>query len=155
MKPAEGSTVIGKSVVIRGDLSGNEDLYFDGDIEGTITLAESQLTVGPNARIRADVSVRDLVIFGHLTGNVQATGRVDLRQSAVVNGDILAGRLSVEESAVLKGGLNSRAPRRVQADQRSRRDSSSLLRQAHLFPLDQRPKPEKEASVCAAFLAAA
>jgi cytoskeletal protein CcmA (bactofilin family) len=103
MKPAEGSTVIGKSVVIRGDLSGNEDLYLDGDIEGTITLADSQLTVGPNARIRADVSVRDVVVFGHLTGNVQATGRVDLRQSAFVNGDILAGRLSVEESAVLKG----------------------------------------------------
>ena len=103
MKPAEGSTVIGKSVVIRGDLSGNEDLYLDGDIEGTITLTDSQLTVGPNARIRADVSVRDVVVFGHLTGNVQATGRVDLRQSAIVSGDILAGRLSVEESAVLKG----------------------------------------------------
>jgi cytoskeletal protein CcmA (bactofilin family) len=61
------------------------------------------LTVGPNARIRADVSVRDVVVFGHLTGNVQATGRVDLRQSAIVSGDILAGRLSVEESAILKG----------------------------------------------------
>jgi cytoskeletal protein CcmA (bactofilin family) len=103
MKPAEGSTVIGKSVVIRGDLSGNEDLYLDGDIEGTITLTDSQLTVGPNARIRADISVRDVVVFGHLTGNVQATGRVDLRQSGFVNGDILAGRLSIEESAVLKG----------------------------------------------------
>jgi cytoskeletal protein CcmA (bactofilin family) len=103
MKPAEGSTVIGKSVVIRGDLSGNEDLYMDGDIEGSITLAESQLTVGPNARIHADINVRDIVVFGHLTGNVKATGRVDLRQSAFVSGDILAGRLSIEESAVLKG----------------------------------------------------
>ena len=103
MKPAEGSTVIGKSVVIRGDLSGNEDLYMDGDIEGSITLTESQLTVGPNARVHADVNVRDIVVFGHLTGNVKATGRVDLRQSAFVSGDILAGRLSIEESAVLKG----------------------------------------------------
>lgn len=103
MKPAEGSTVIGKSVVIRGDLSGNEDLYMDGDIEGTITLADSQLTVGPNARVHANVNVRDIVVFGHLTGNIQATGRVDLRQSALVNGDVLAGRLSIEESAVLKG----------------------------------------------------
>jgi len=103
MKPAEGSTVIGKSVVIRGELSGNEDLYIDGDIEGTVTLPESRLTIGPNARVRADLSVRDVIIFGHLTGNVQATGRVDLRQSAVVNGDILAGRLSIEESAVLTG----------------------------------------------------
>ncbi len=105
MKPAEGSTVIGKSVVIRGDLSGNEneDLYLDGDIEGTITLANSQLTVGPNARLRANVTVRDLVVFGHLTGNIHATGRVDLRQSAFVSGDIFAGRLSIEESAMLKG----------------------------------------------------
>jgi cytoskeletal protein CcmA (bactofilin family) len=105
MKPAEGSTVIGKSVIIRGDLSGNEDLYLDGDIEGTITLTESRLTIGPNARVRADIIVRDVVVFGLLTGNVQATGRVDLRQSATVNGDILAGRLSIEESAILKGRI--------------------------------------------------
>jgi len=103
MKPAEGSTVIGKSVVIRGELSGSEDLYIDGDVEGTVTLPESRLTIGPNARVRADIHVRDVIIFGHLTGNVQATGRVDLRQSALVNGDILAGRLSIEESAVLTG----------------------------------------------------
>jgi cytoskeletal protein CcmA (bactofilin family) len=75
----------------------------DGDIEGSITLTESQLTVGPNARVHADVNVRDIVVFGQLTGNVKATGRVDLRQSAFVSGDILAGRLSIEESAVLKG----------------------------------------------------
>ena len=115
MKPAEGSTVIGKSVVIRGELSGNEDLYIDGDVEGTVTLRESRLTIGPNARVKADISVRDVVILGHLTGNVHATGRVDLRPSALVNGDILAGRLSIEESAVLTGRvelkLNSDAPK--------------------------------------------
>jgi cytoskeletal protein CcmA (bactofilin family) len=109
MKPAEGSTVIGKSVVIRGDLSGNEDLYMDGDIEGSITLTESRLTIGPNARVQADVKVRDIVVFGQLTGNVHATGRVDLRQSAVVNGDVLAGRLSIEESAILKGRVELKA----------------------------------------------
>jgi cytoskeletal protein CcmA (bactofilin family) len=103
MKPAEGSTVIGKSVVIRGGLSGNEDLFIDGDVEGTVTLPDSSLTIGPNARVKADVSAREVIIFGHLTGNVKATGRVDLRQSALVNGDILAGRLSIEDSAVLTG----------------------------------------------------
>lgn len=103
MKPAEGSTVIGKSVIIRGDLSGNEDLYMDGDIEGTITLTESRLTIGPNARIRADIHARDVVVLGHLTGNVNATGRVDLRESALVNGDIVASRLAIEESVILKG----------------------------------------------------
>jgi cytoskeletal protein CcmA (bactofilin family) len=109
MKPTEGSTVIGKSVIIRGDLSGNEDLYLDGDIEGTITLAESRLTIGPNARVRANITVRDVIVLGDLIGNVQATGRVDLRQSASVNGDILAGRLSIEESAILKGRVELRA----------------------------------------------
>ena len=109
MKPAEGSTVIGKSVVIRGELSGNEDLFIDGDVEGTVTLQESSLTIGPNARVRADVTVRDVTVFGHLTGNVKATGRVDLRQSALVKGDILAGRLSIEESAVLTGRVELKA----------------------------------------------
>jgi cytoskeletal protein CcmA (bactofilin family) len=103
MKPAEGSTVIGKSVVIRGELSGQEDLYIDGDVEGTVTLPESRLTIGPNAQVRADVNAKEIVIFGSLTGNISSSGRVDLRQSAVVKGDIRAGRLSIEESAVLTG----------------------------------------------------
>jgi cytoskeletal protein CcmA (bactofilin family) len=103
MKPAEGSTVIGKSVIIRGGLSGNEDLFIDGDVEGTVTLPDSCLTIGPNAQVKADVSAREVIIFGRLTGNVKATGRVELRQSALVKGDILAGRLSIEDSAVLTG----------------------------------------------------
>jgi cytoskeletal protein CcmA (bactofilin family) len=103
MKPAEGSTVIGKSVIIRGEISGNEDLYIDGDVEGTVTLPESRVTVGPNAQIRADVSASEVIIFGKLTGNIHSSGRVDLRQSAQVQGDILAGRLSIEESALLTG----------------------------------------------------
>jgi cytoskeletal protein CcmA (bactofilin family) len=103
MNPNEGSTVIGKSVVVRGEVSGSEDLFIDGDLEGTITLTGNRLTIGPNAHVLADVNVRDLVVFGQLTGNVRAAGRVDLRQSSVVKGDILSGRLSIEESAVLQG----------------------------------------------------
>ena len=117
MNPAEGSTVIGKSVTVRGDISGKEDLYLDCDIEGTITLPENRLTIGPDARIVANVTVRDLIVFGKLTGNVQASGRVDLRQSASLTGDIVAHRLSIEESAMLKGrvelktGESQQAPR--------------------------------------------
>jgi cytoskeletal protein CcmA (bactofilin family) len=103
MNPNEGSTAIGKSVVVRGELSGNEDLYLDGDLEGSITLTESRLTLGPNARVVANLNVRDLVIFGNLKGNVSASGRIELRQSAVLNGDIVAARLSIEDSAVIKG----------------------------------------------------
>ncbi|MDQ2833677.1 MAG: polymer-forming cytoskeletal protein [Acidobacteriota bacterium] len=109
MKSAEGSTVIGKSVIIRGDLSGQEDLFIDGDVEGTITLKGSRLTIGPNAQIKADINVRDIVIFGRLAGNIHAAGRVDLRQSASVKGDIFAGRLSIEESAVLSGRVELQA----------------------------------------------
>jgi cytoskeletal protein CcmA (bactofilin family) len=106
MKPAEGSTVIGKSVTIRGELSGNEDLYMDGDIEGTIRLSDHALTIGPNAKVLADIHVKDLVIFGKVTGNLHATGRVDVRNSAVITGDIHSQRLSIEENAAIKGKVN-------------------------------------------------
>jgi cytoskeletal protein CcmA (bactofilin family) len=110
MKLIEGSTVIGKSVIVRGELSGNEDLHFDGDLEGTITLANNCLTLGPNARVIADIRVRDLVVFGNLKGNVQATGRIDLRQSGVLTGDVIASRLAIEESAVLQGRVELVTP---------------------------------------------
>ena len=103
MKPVEGSTLIGKSVSIKGELSGSEDLFMDGNLEGTVILSESRLTIGPNGRVKADLQVRDLIVFGLLNGNVVASGRIELRQTAIVNGDIVASRLSVEESATIKG----------------------------------------------------
>jgi cytoskeletal protein CcmA (bactofilin family) len=103
MKPAEGSTVIGRSVTIRGELSGKEDLYMDGTVEGTITLSGSRLTVGPNARLMADVNAQDVVVYGFVEGNIRASGRIELRESAVVKGDIAAERLSIEENASIKG----------------------------------------------------
>jgi len=103
MKPAEGSTVIGKSVVIKGELTGSEDLFMDGQIEGTITLTASRLTIGPNAIVHADINVQDVIIFGKVDGNIKAAGTIDLRQTAVVTGDILAGRLAIEESATIRG----------------------------------------------------
>jgi cytoskeletal protein CcmA (bactofilin family) len=103
MKPPEGSTVIGKSVTIRGEVSAKEDLYTDGVVEGTISLPESRLTVGPNARVMADLDARDVVIYGLVEGNIRATGRIELRESSVVRGNIVAGRLSIEENASIKG----------------------------------------------------
>lgn len=114
MKPAEGSTVIGKSVSIRGELSGSEDLYIDGDIEGTITLVDHGLVIGPNARVLAEIHAKDLVVFGNVTGNLHVSRRVDIRQSANVNGDIFGGRISIEENATVKGkvslGENGQGP---------------------------------------------
>lgn len=103
MKPSENSTVIGKSVTVRGELTGQEDLYMDGVIEGTITLSGARLTIGPNARVQADLQAGDIVIYGRVDGKVRATGRIELRDSAAVRGDLFAGRLSIEENATLKG----------------------------------------------------
>jgi cytoskeletal protein CcmA (bactofilin family) len=103
MKPADGSTVIGKSVTIRGEVSGKEDLYLDGVVEGTISLTEGRLTVGPNARVLADVHVKDIIVFGYIQGDIRATGRIELRGSAEVAGNIVAGRMSVEENAKIQG----------------------------------------------------
>jgi cytoskeletal protein CcmA (bactofilin family) len=103
MKPAEGSTAIGRSITIRGELSGKEDLFMDGVVEGTISLPESRLTVGPNARVLADVDAHDVVIYGLVEGNIRATGRIELRESGVMKGDLVAGRLSIEENASIKG----------------------------------------------------
>ncbi len=99
MKPAEGTTVIGKSVTIRGEITGSEELYIDGKI----TLSENRLTLGPNSQVRAELHVHDVVVFGIQEGAIFSTGKVELRQSARVVGDITAARLSIEESATLKG----------------------------------------------------
>ncbi len=103
MKPSEGATVIGQSIIIHGELSGSEDLFLDGTIDGTLRFPGNRLTVGPNARVLAEIHAQEIIIFGHVTGNVYASGRVDLRQSASLIGDISASRLSIEENATIRG----------------------------------------------------
>jgi len=98
---------IGKSVVIRGELSGSEDLYLDGEVEGSIELREHHLTIGPHGRVRATVHARDVVVHGHLNGNVHGTERVELKKSAVLTGDILTKRIVIEDGAVFKGGIET------------------------------------------------
>jgi cytoskeletal protein CcmA (bactofilin family) len=118
MKPGEGaSTVIGKSICIRGELSGKEDLYMDGTIEGTITLPENRLTIGPNARFLADVVARDVIVQGSMNGNIKASGKVELRQTSQVAGDIVSVRLSMEESAVMSGRIELMTPAALHAEE--------------------------------------
>jgi cytoskeletal protein CcmA (bactofilin family) len=101
-----GAAVIGKSVQIRGEVKGSEDLLVDGQVEGTITLTESRLTIGPNAKVAAHVSARDVVVLGTLNGDITATGRIELRQGSNLTGDISASRLSIEENAIFKGKVD-------------------------------------------------
>lgn len=97
---------IGKSVVIRGEVKGSEDLIVDGHVEGTVSLSESRLTVGPNAHVAADLTAKDVLILGRVQGNVVASGRVELRAGCAVEGDIRALRLSVEDNAVFRGKVD-------------------------------------------------
>ena len=97
---------IGKSVEIRGEVKGSEDLIVDGHVEGTITLTESRLTIGPSANVSADLVAKDVLIMGHVQGNVVAGGRVELRAGCAVEGDIRALRLSVEDNAVFRGKVD-------------------------------------------------
>ena len=101
---------IGKSVQIYGEVKGSEDLLVDGTIEGTITLSESRLTIGPHAHVQANVSARDVVILGALTGDIIASGRVELRAGCNLKGDIQAGRLSIEENAMFSGKVDLATP---------------------------------------------
>jgi cytoskeletal protein CcmA (bactofilin family) len=99
-------TLIGKSVVIKGELSCSEDLYIDGQVEGTIDPKGNRLTIGPNGRVKANVNARAVIVQGKLEGNIQASDRVDLKQSAVVMGDIATQRISIDEGAYFKGSVN-------------------------------------------------
>ena len=102
----EELALIGKSVVIRGELSGSEDLYLDGQIEGSIDLRDHSLTVGPNGRVKANVSAKGVIVQGKLDGAINASERVELRQTAVVNGDLATRRITIEEGAFLKGKVD-------------------------------------------------
>src|SRR5215472_10367832 len=92
-----GFAHIGKSVLIKGELSGSEDIYVDGQVEGSIQLLGNSLTLGPNGRVRANVSAKNVTIGGTLDGNIQATERTEMRKTAVVNGDVQTRRISIEE----------------------------------------------------------
>ncbi len=103
MRPGEGSTVIGRSASLRGDIVCSEDLQIDGEVEGTVKVTGGRLTIGPEARVRASVTAAEVVVFGRVEGDIHTSGRVDLRSSAVVLGDVFAARLSIEENASLRG----------------------------------------------------
>ncbi|HET9836954.1 MAG TPA: polymer-forming cytoskeletal protein [Candidatus Angelobacter sp.] len=97
---------IGKSVQIKGELTGSEDLYLDGEIEGTIDLRDHSLIIGPNGKIKASISARDLVVHGRIEGNITATGRVELRKSCTLIGDVSTQRIVIEDGAFFKGAID-------------------------------------------------
>jgi len=93
---------IGKSVLIKGELSGSEDLYLDGEVEGRIELREHSLVIGPNGRIRANIAAREVVLHGRVEGNIQAAERVELKKSSTLMGDLSTQRIVIEDGAFFK-----------------------------------------------------
>jgi len=97
---------IGKSVVIKGELNGSEDLTIEGHVEGTIQLRENVLTIGPNGRIKAQVFAKAVIVLGEVTGNVTASDKVDIRDNGSVDGDIIAPRVAIAEGAHFRGSVD-------------------------------------------------
>jgi cytoskeletal protein CcmA (bactofilin family) len=97
---------IGKSVVIKGELNGSEDLTIEGQVEGTIQLREHVLTIGPNGRIKAQVFAKSVIVLGEVTGNVTATEKDDIRDNGSVDGDIVAPKVAIAEGAHFRGSVD-------------------------------------------------
>jgi cytoskeletal protein CcmA (bactofilin family) len=106
MATENGQARIGKSVVVRGEVKGSEDLIIDGRVEGTVTLSESRLTIGASANVAADLTAKDVLVLGQVQGNIVATGRVELRAGSTVQGDVHAYRLAVEDNAIFRGKVD-------------------------------------------------
>ncbi len=95
----------GKSIVFKGDLTGEEDLEIEGRVEGQVKLLNHQLTIGPNGRVTAQIEAKNVIVVGHVAGNVIATERVEVQATGVVDGDIHAPRLLIQEGAVVNGSI--------------------------------------------------
>jgi cytoskeletal protein CcmA (bactofilin family) len=108
--PTGEQATIGKSLVIKGELSGSESLYIDGKVEGSINLPGNRVTVGRNGQVAANISAREVVVLGKVRGNVSASDRVDIRSEGSLTGDVAAARISIEDGAFFKGGIDIRKP---------------------------------------------
>jgi cytoskeletal protein CcmA (bactofilin family) len=101
---------IGKSLVVKGEVSGSESLYIDGKVEGAINLPGNRVTVGRNGQVAANIMAREIVVLGKVRGNCQASDRVDIRSEGSLTGDVIAARISIEDGAFFKGGIDIRKP---------------------------------------------
>jgi len=106
--PVDQAT-IGRTLVIKGEITGSEALYIDGRIEGKINMPESRVTIGRNGKVDASIQAKEVVVMGKVNGNIECSDRVDIRSEGSVSGDISTVRISVEDGAALKGGIQVRS----------------------------------------------
>src|SRR5438445_365201 len=138
--PVEQAT-IGRSLVIKGEVTGSESLYIDGKIEGTINLTDNRVTIGRNGVVHANITAREVVIMGKVQGNLQCSDRVDIRSEGSLTGDVITQRISVEDGAVLKGGVEVRS-----SEQKSQKPQS----QGQVKPAETKPAEQPKAAAAAA-----
>jgi cytoskeletal protein CcmA (bactofilin family) len=100
------TAVLGKSVIVKGQIYSREDLTIDGEVEGTVELQEHRLTIGPNGKVRASVKARELVVLGTIHGDVETTDKIDIRKEAKLVGDIKTARIVIEDGAYFKGNID-------------------------------------------------
>jgi len=108
--PVGEQATIGKSLIVKGEVSGSESLYIDGKVEGAINLPGNRVTVGRNGQVAANIMAREVVVLGKVRGNVHASDRVDIRSEGSLTGDVAAARISIEDGAYFKGGIDIRKP---------------------------------------------
>jgi cytoskeletal protein CcmA (bactofilin family) len=108
--PTGEQATIGKSLIVKGEVSGSESLYIDGKVEGAINLPGNRVTVGRNGQVAANIMAREVVVLGKVRGNVHASDRVDIRSEGSLTGDVAAARISIEDGAYFKGGIDIRKP---------------------------------------------
>jgi cytoskeletal protein CcmA (bactofilin family) len=101
-----GSAVLGKSVIVKGQIFSREDLTIDGEVEGTVELQEHRLTVGPNGKVMATIKAREICVIGSVNGNVEASDKIDIRKDAKLVGDIRTARIVIEDGAYFKGNID-------------------------------------------------
>lgn len=107
---SQDQATIGKSLVIKGEVTGSESLYIDGRVEGSINLPGNRVTVGRNGVVNANITAREIVVTGKVRGNLAASDRVDIRNEGSLTGDVVAQRISIEDGAFFKGGIDIRKP---------------------------------------------
>jgi cytoskeletal protein CcmA (bactofilin family) len=101
---------IGKSLTIKGEITGSEMLFIDGHVEGSVSLPGNRVVVGRNGHVAANISAREVVVLGKVNGNINASDRVDIRNEGSLTGDVVAQRISIEDGAYFKGGIDIRKP---------------------------------------------
>ena len=101
-----GAATIGKAVKIAGNIYSREDLYVDGELEGTVEALEHKLTIGPNGTVKAAIKAREVVVLGSIHGNVEATDKIEIRKDAKLTGDIRTARIIIEDGAYFKGSID-------------------------------------------------